>query len=322
MESLQNIKRRLRGVKNIGQITKAMELVAATKMRRSQEIAIASRPYAFAALDLLATLSRALEATPGKTFSTIPLLEKRGVKRTAIVLITSDKGLAGSFNAAVIRDFEKFAAERGLDFSDPSYSFVAVGLKSAGYLEKRAPKLRERFVRFGDFTTMTQVRPLTDFLLRGFIEKEWDSVIVFSMNFRSALRQEVIRRQILPVDFVALKTAAQGLLPETGKFAELIREHRVSFFNAEKERIDDYLIEPSPEAVLTALIPHLVEIEVYDIILEANASEHAARRAAMKNASDNASDLGEGLTVQYNKSRQATITSQIIEIASGAEALR
>ncbi|MBI4086272.1 MAG: ATP synthase F1 subunit gamma [Candidatus Liptonbacteria bacterium] len=323
MESLQNIKRRAKSVKNIGQITKAMELVAATKMRRSQEIALASRPYAFASLDFLANLARLHQNYGGQArlgdIEIPPLLQKREIRKTALVLVTSDKGLAGSFNSAVIRDFEKFLKQEKTLSPNPSTLnpvFISVGQKAANYLQKRFT-LAHKFLRAGDFTTIEEVKPIAELLVSGYLEKKWDSVIVFSTHFRSALRQEPLRRVALPVDFESIKKTAEEIIPQTGRFSEFKQSSVISHQSSV-----DYLIEPSPEAVLNELVPHLVTMQIYHLILEANASEHAARRLAMKNASDNADDLGSKLNLEYNKSRQASITREIIEITSGVESLR
>ena len=315
MESLQNIQRRIKGVKNISQITKAMELVAATKMRRSQEIALASRPYAFAALDLLANLSRLREE---RKLVLPPLLERRAVRRTCIALVTSDKGLAGSFNSAVIREFEKFLRRESIDLRSEDVSLIAVGQRAAAYLERRAA-LAAKFVRVGDYTSVTQTEPIAELLREGYLNKRWDRVLVFSTHFRTALRQDVLVREILPIDPENLERTAKGIIPEHGRFADMVREGKVSYFNRKTE--EDYLIEPSPEEILSDLVRHLVSMQVYHLILEANASEHAARRVAMKSASDNAEELFGELSVAYNKSRQASITREIIEITAGAEAL-
>lgn len=317
MESVQNIKRRIKGVKNINQITRAMELVAATKMRRSQEIAIASRPYAFAALDLLGVLS-CLE--PDKKVELPELLGKREIKKTAVVLITSDKGLAGAFNANVLREFEKFLRREKIGINDAAYPFIAVGQKAANYLERRSSNLERKFTRIGDYTTVEEVEPISKYLTSGYLNGKWDRVMVFSTHFRSALRQEVLLRQVLPVEFENLKRTAEEIVPEHGRFSELVREKRISYFN--ENATAERLLEPSPREILSTLAEHLVMMEVYHIILEANASEHAARRVAMKNASDNAEDLAGELTLEYNKSRQAAITKEIVEIVAGAEALQ
>jgi len=309
-ESLQNIKRRVKGVKNINQITKAMELVAATKMRKSQEIALASRPYAFAALHLLANLAR-IEGAAEHT----PLLAPREVKKRAYVLVTSDKGLAGAFNSNVIRQFQKFTAAEGIDFANENNSFIAIGQKAAAYLERETQHLAGQFVRVGDYTSPAEAKPIAKLLIDGYMNGNWDEVIIFSTHFRTALRQDVLERRILPVTLEAIRATAREIIPEHGRFANLTKEES-------NGRAAEYIIEPSAEAILHDLTEHLVMMEVYHLILEANASEHAARRVAMKNASDNAEELADKLNLQYNKSRQAAITREIIEITAGAESLQ
>lgn len=309
MESLQTTKKRLKSVKSINQITRAMELVAANKMRQSQEIAIASLPYALFALDLLANIS-ALEIE-------LPLLlKKRKVKKTLYVLVSSDKGLAGAFNSSVFRKFEQFSSEIDKENS----LFLAIGEKSAGYLIKKGYKFEEKFVRVGDFTTTEQIKPIAEFLTKGYLEKRWDKAVIFSTHFRTALRQEPLMRKILPIEFKSIKEAVKEIIPETGKFADIIKKQKISF-TQEKTDLQEYLIEPSSKKVLEDLVWHLFFMQIYHLILEANASEHAARRFAMKAASDNAQKLAFELNLQYNKSRQASITKEIIEITTGANAL-
>ncbi len=318
MESLQQIKQRIKSVKNINQITKAMELVAATKMRKSQEIALASRPYAFAALDFLATLSKLDDvALP-------PILQSRTVERRMVVLVTSDKGLAGAFNANVIRAFEKFLrSDMGQVAWGKETVFVAVGQKAHQYLDRfvslkaQSSKLKARFVRVGDYTTVGEVRPIADLVIKSFLEGECDEVVMFSAHFKSALEQDVIRRRILPVSMEDIKKTLKEIVPKTGRFSELNQLPVMSY-----ELSANYLIEPSAEEILDDLARHLILMQIYHIILEANASEHAARRLAMKNASDNAEDLAESLAFAYNKSRQAFITKELIEITAGAEILQ
>ena len=220
MQSLQITKRRLRGVKNIGQITKAMELVAATKMRRSQAVALASRPYVYAALEFLANLSRvSANYTP-------LLLQKRFIKTTAVVVIASDKGLTGSFNSAIFRAFEKQLAKKEKFRSSASgdIRYIAVGKKAVSYVERRAGNVEYPFTKFGDITTLEEVRPLADLLVRGYLSSRWDRVRVLYTNFKSALQQEVIARDMLPVDFASLKRTAEEIIPQSGRFADEFRE--------------------------------------------------------------------------------------------------
>ncbi len=316
MDSPQNLKKRLKSIGNINKITKAMELVAATKMRRSQEIALASRPYAFAGLDLLANLSllnrKELPA----------LIQKRKTKRVLYVLVASDKGLAGAFNSSVFKKFEHYLSEsnrlliRENKQSEDKNTFVAVGEKSFNYLSKKGLPVIKKFTNVGDFTTTEQVQPLTEFLAQGYLKKDFDKVIVFSTHFQSALKQESLTREVLPISFTSIKETLSEIVPKTGKFANLANKFQASSF-----KLQDYLIEPSAKVILEDLVKHLFFMQMYHLILEANASEHAARRLAMKTASDNASDLGQALNLQYNKVRQGAITSQIIEIIAGSEAL-
>lgn len=311
MESLQSIQRRIKGVKNINQITKAMELVAATKMRKSQEVALASRAYAYTALDFLAHLSK-LEGVKMPA-----LLKKRKVKKTAFVIVSSDKGLVGAFNSGVLRAFENYLKKENIDINSSNNIFIVFGQKAGNYLQRKGIKVDKIFTKFGDFTKLEETRPLSDYLTSGYLEKRWDKVFIFSPHFRSALNQEVLMRQIFPIDSKILHETIKELIPETGRFSEFRHEEAAS-----QSRIVEYLIEPSPTKVLRQLAPHLVEMQIYHLILEANASKHAARRMAMKNASDNAEELTEDLTLKYNKSRQAAITREIIEIVAGAEAAR
>ena len=308
MESAQNLKRRIRSVQNIGTITKAMELVAATKMRRSQELALTSRPYAYTALELLGILS-------GMKDVTMPdILTVRPVAKTAFVLMTSDKGLAGSFNSAVLRRFEAYVRENRIDLKDPQYSFIAIGQKAKSYLDRRGLNVIHSFVRVGDYTRMEEVVPIADAFIKGFLRHDFDSVMVFFTTFVTAIRQDAVVREFLPINYEKIKESIEETIPRAGRYSEYARSEK---FFEDKNR--EYLIEPTPTEVMAELAPKLLTIRIHHMILEANASEHSARRVAMKNASDNASELSENLNVEYNKSRQAAITNQIIEITSGAQ---
>lgn len=324
MESTQNLKRRIRSVQNIGQITKAMELVAATKMRRSQELALDSRPYAYTALEILGVIANLKDVQMPELLRERLPEEKTG--RTAFLTVTSDKGLAGSFNGSVFRKFESHVRKNNINLEErtatgePRYSFVAVGQKAKSYLEHRGLNIMQSFLRAGDFTEMKEVSPLSDALIDGYLGRdgakpEFDEVIAFSTNFITALRQDVLVRQILPVSFEKIKESIEMLIPDAGRFSQYLNTESLA-----KDHDIQYLIEPSPAEVLTQLSRELLKIRIYHLILEANASEHSARRVAMKSASDNASELSQDLNIVYNKSRQAAITNQIIEVTSGAQA--
>ena len=295
---------------NIGQITKAMELVSATKMRRAQELALNSRPYSYSALALLGLLSDLKEV------SMPDILQARPVVNTAFLIMTSDKGLAGSFNSAVIRRFEAYARENRLDLKDPRYSFIAVGQKAKSYLERRGLNVIASFTRVGDFTNLKEVAPISDFLIANYLDRRYDSVLAFFTTFVTALRQDAVVREFLPISYAKIKESLEEIIPRAGRYSEYARSE--AFFDEDDE---EYLVEPSPAKVLAELAPQLLKIRIYHVILEANASEHSARRVAMKNASDNASELSENLNVEYNKSRQAGITREIIEVTSGAQSM-
>ena len=313
MDSLQAIKSRLRAVKNIGQITKAMEVVSANKMRRAQEVAIASRPYAITALEIL---GRVAANAPIPT----PLMTSRPVATTAVLVVSSDRGLAGSFNAAVFRKADEFLANDAEHRSRPGhrYVFVTVGRKATAYALKRGWNIAEKFEGFGDFALLEEVAPLADRLIAGFANGSWDRVIAVSTHFRSTLRQDTIVRQVLPTDMEKIRETVNELLPERGRYADL-RENQNG--NGRNGAPIDFIFEPTPAEALAALVPHLVAMQIYHLLLEANASEHSARRVAMKSASDNADDLSGKLAIAYNKARQASITRELIEITSTRSAL-
>ena len=314
MESVQNLKKRLKSVANIEKITKAMEVVAATKMRKAQEVALASRPYAFSALDLLKNLSL-LEKEDKK--QSLEFLVQREVKAVLFVLVSSDKGLAGAFNSSVFKKFEVHMKRDEEKYKNEEKLYIAVGEKSATYLQKKRVPIFKKFAKFGDYIEVNQIWSLSDLIIQGYLDKKWDRVVVVSTHFRSVLKQEPHVRRILPVDYDHVKDIIKELVPETGKFSDIAKDN----IESNGKRTLEYLMEPSPEFVLDNLYRHLLFIQIYHLILEANAAEHSARRIAMKTASDNAKDLGEKLNLEYNKSRQAQITKEIIEITSAAESL-
>ena len=309
MESTQNIKRRIRAVQNTAQITKAMEMVSANKMRRSQEIALAARPYALKALEILRELGRRAPALP-------TLMYQREIKNTLFVLVTADKGLAGSLNSNIFRCFEKFERKLTKTKNDSGeIAYIAVGKKSEDYLVRRGKKITNSFTKFGDYIETEEIQPLADCIINGYEIGLWDRVFMLSTHFRTTLRQDVVLREILPATPESIETTVNEIVPEYGRYAENAKERNTTNNNWE------YLIEPSPQFIMDSLVRHLVETQIYALVLEANASEHSARMVAMKNASDNALELKNSLSLLYNKSRQAGITREIAEISAGAEAL-
>ena len=289
-----------------------MELVEVTKMRKSQELALHSRPYSYAALGILGTLSNLKEV------SLPELLRARPVKKTAFLLIVSDKGLAGSFNSAVIRKFESFRPRREhIDIMTRNIPLSLSGRRRGRIASVGICPSCESFHHMGDSTKIEEVKPISDYLAEGYVNGDFDEVILFSTSFVTALRQDPVMRTIFQVTFEKIQKSIEETVPRAGRYSHYIDAESFAGKNG-----GECLIEPSPKEVLEELAPKLLDIWLYHLMLEANASEHSARRVAMKNASENAEELSENLNIVYNKSRQAAITNAIIEVTSGAEAAR
>lgn len=318
MASTKVIKQRIKSVKNTSQITKAMEVVSATKMRKSQEFTLRARPYAMASLEMLKNLLSRTPVLP-------PLLTPRSVKTSALLVATSDNGLAGAFNSNVIKEAEAWIKEkrtRGV-----SYLLISVGKKARDYFERRKEPIQKSFWGFGDYSTLEQTLPIAKTIMDGFLSGAWDEVDAIYMNFRTTLLQETILEKILPVTERGIDEAVAGILPEQGRFAQPLTINPLASLKRERSGQPstryhyEYRFEPSPAEILNELVPQLLRMHVHHIILESNASEHSARMVAMKSASDNAQELIGELTLTYNKARQAGITRELTEITAGKEAL-
>lgn len=309
MASIKAIKTRIRSIKNTAQITKAMEVVSATKMRKSQGFALSARPYAVSALEMLQNIVLRAPLLP-------PLLREREIKTAGLLVVTSDKGLAGGFNANVLKRAEDWIAEKKA--ARCVYRIVTVGKKARDYFLRRAEPVAESYADHGDFVLLEETMPLADLAMRGFLAGDWDALDAVYTNFRTTLLQEVTLRRILPTDATRLEEAVAGILPERGRYAESLASQN----HPQSTRYHyEYMFEPSAEEILASLVPQLIRVHVHHIILESNASEHSARMVAMKNASDNARELIGDLTLSYNKARQANITRELTEITAGREAL-
>jgi F-type H+-transporting ATPase subunit gamma len=286
MASLRDIRRRIKSVKNTRQITKAMELVAASKMKKAQQAALAGRPYAQLMADMLAALA-------GRTDESLhPFLVRREVKVRGILLVTSDKGLAGPLNANL---FKLVTELKG------TVKFVAIGRKGAQFLARTRRDVVAEF-SVPDRVPFSDVKTVVEFMMKMYLEGQIDTLEVIYPRFRNTLVQEPTVRPLLPLtnvrDFVA------HLRSESGGGKQL------------DDR--DMLFEPNAQTVLEALLPFYVNRYIYQLILSAKASEHSARMVAMKTAKDNATKLIGDLTLEYNKARQAGITQEILEIAAAS----
>jgi len=291
MASLRDIRRRIRSVKSTAQITRAMQMVAAAKMRKAQQAALAGRPYASAMNRILA------ELLPTVTDFTHPLMEERPGGRRCVVLVSTDKGLCGALNSTLFREAVKF---------DPRDTvFVAAGRKAAQFLARARRTLLAEF-SYKDTPQFAEARAISRFVQEGFLKGEFNRVDVLFMNFISTLVQRPEVFPLLPLrEIRAVSSDQRG--EEMG--GELLRG------------ATEFLFEPAPERVLGALLPHYINYRVYQVLLEAKASEHSARMVAMKNATENANQLVKDLTLQYNKLRQAGITKELLEIATAQMAL-
>lgn len=291
MASPRDIRRRIKSIKNTAQITKAMQMVAASKMRRAQQQALAGRPYATLMNEVLA------EVTYHAGDFTHPLMEKRDGKKRCVIVVSTDKGLCGALNGNLLREATKFDKE--------STVFITAGRKASQFIARTKRKLAAEFT-YKDAPIFAEARAISRFAQEMFTKGEVGRVDILYTNFVSTLSQKPEALPFLPVG--EIKGVAAGVHgAETGE--KLLRG------------ATEFLFEPAPSAVLGALLPHYLNFQVYQLLLEAKASEHSARMVAMKNATDNAKQLIKDLTIEYNKLRQANITKELLEIASAAMAL-
>jgi len=294
MPSLKEIRGRIGSVRNIAQITRAMEMMSASRMKRAQDAILAARPYAD---ELHAALARVASAV-GEEVD--PLLARRPIRRIGLIVMTSDRGLAGALDSNTVRAALRYISEHAPSEGGGGpveVTAVTIGRKGRDQLRRAGVPIAAHFQRFGDRPGFADVTPVARLVVDDYLAGTYDEISVVYPAFESTLSQHPDVLTILPVRQPEDQSAEEA------------------------ERNDEYLFEPSPEAVMSRLLPHYVAIDLYRAVLEANASEQSARMIAMRNATDNANELIDDLTLVYNKTRQATITREMIEIASGAEAL-
>ena len=293
MPSTRDIRRRIKSVKNTAQITKAMQMVASSKMRKAQQSALAGRPYATLMNAVLANVTR-----HAGDFSH-PLMEAREVKKRCVIVISTDKGLCGALNSNLLREAAKF--DKGTTI------YITAGRKGSQFVARTKRQLAAEFT-FKDAPLFSEARAISKFAREMFTKGEVDHVDVIFTRFLSTLNQKPETRQFLPVG--EIKPVAAGVSPAALPESETgLSETR------------EFLFEPNPEQVLGALLPHSLNFQLYQILLEAKASEHSSRMVAMKNATDNAQQLIKDLTLEYNKLRQANITKELLEITTAQMAL-
>ncbi|HIC89268.1 MAG TPA: ATP synthase F1 subunit gamma [Anaerolineae bacterium] len=287
MATAREIKRRIRSVKNISQVTRAMEAVAASKMRKAQAQVLASRPYAEHAWDVLTHLTTLRRSRADLQ----PLLQIRPVRRIGLVLITADRGLAGGLNGNMIREAVRYIRhwqDQGLEVQ-----LVTVGRKGRDWMRRYGPRIRAEFDNPGDHPTAADITPITRVVIDDFASEAFDAYYVGYTSFINTIIQRPVVRKILPIE------------PS----------------EPTKVMAPDYIFEPDAQTILEQVLRGFTEWQILQAIYEALASEHSARMVAMRNATEAAYDLINDLTLRYNKVRQEAITKEILDIANGAEAL-
>jgi F-type H+-transporting ATPase subunit gamma len=289
MANTQDIRRRIKSIRNIGQLTKAMQMVAASKMRRAQQHALAGRPYA-------ALMNRVLVSLQKRTDPRLhPLLHIRDVKKELLLIISTDKGLAGALNTNLFREAANFDMTKTV--------FVVTGKKARQYVARTKRELLADF-ELKDSPSFVETKAISKFCTEKFLNHEVDKVSVLYTHFINTVNQKPFVQTLLPISAFDLpkgeKTegAAEDVDPMLG-----------------------YVFEPSAEVVLDTMLPYYIQFQVFQMILDARASEHSARMVAMKNATDNAKEFIKDLTLEYNKMRQASITTELLEIATAQMAL-
>ena len=289
MANTLDIRRRIRSVKNTAQITKAMQMVAASKMRRAQQQALAGRPYA-------TLMNRVLVSLQKRTDPTLhPLLAIREVKKELVLIISTDKGLAGSLNTNLFRE--------AANFDQAKAAFVVTGRKARQFVARTKRELLADF-ELKDAPSFVETKAISKFVTEKFLNREVDKVSVLFTHFLNTINQKPVVETLLPISSFDLP------------------KHEAAAGSTEDiDPMLGYVFEPSAEVVLDVMLPYYIQYQVFQMILDARASEHSARMVAMKNATDNAAQFIKDLTLEYNKMRQASITTELLEIATAQMAL-
>jgi F-type H+-transporting ATPase subunit gamma len=309
MASQRDVKDRISSVKNIEKITRAMQMVAAARLRRAEQRIEALRPYADAIRRMTRQAAEAAENLPK-----VPILFEHGEENdVSLMLVTGDRGLAGAFNSQIIRAGLRAAAEH--ESEGRSVSFSASGRRGVSSLTFRGKDPVGRYVGFTDRPAYADAREIANDLMTAYVDEKVDRVEIFYNGYISPMSQVVRRETLLPLQQASILDDGEED-EDDGDEGESQEEERGP---SERRALVEY--EPDPEQILQRLVPEYVEISVYRALLESTASEHGARMTAMRNASDNAKELMEDLTLEMNRARQAEITQEIMEVVAGAEAL-
>ncbi len=294
MPSTLALRRRIRSVKNTAQITKAMELVAASRMRRAQQNVQASRPFSQKLLEVISDIAALQKSEEIQSIS--PLLQQRPIQRVGLVMVTADRGLAGALNTNAIRRAVRFLTE---EIDGKPVQVVAVGRKGRDFMVRSGKEIVAEFIGMPPFPSLMDTLPISKVVIDDYVNGKYDAVYLLFTNFVNTLtvRPKIIK--LLPIDPHAMETEQ-----DTADYKKT-----------------DFIFEPNPTEVLLSLLPRYVEVEIYHAILENIASEQSSKMVAMRNASDKAKEVVTDLTLTMNKVRQASITNEILEISNAAAAL-
>jgi len=289
MANTQDIRRRIKSIRNIGQLTKAMQMVAASKMRRAQQQALAGRPYA-------TLMNRVLVSLQKRTDPRLhPLLRIRDVRKELVLIISTDKGLAGALNTNLFREVA--------NFDQSKTAFVVTGKKARQFIARTKREMLADF-ELKDAPSFVETKAIAKFCTEKFLSHEVDKVSVLYTHFINTVNQKPVIQTLLPISAF-----------------DLPKGEKAEGAAADVDPMLGYVFEPNAERVLDAVLPYYIQYQVYQMILDARASEHSARMVAMKNATDNATQFIKDLTLEYNKMRQASITTELLEIATAQMAL-
>jgi len=292
MATLREIKRRVQSVKNIEKITKAMKMVAAVKFRKAQENVLAARPYARKIDEIIKNLIPTVENLQNE------LLEERDIKKICIVVVTADRGMAGAFNTNLIKEAQNIINSKYSEFyNSHNLNLITVGKKSFDHFSKRNYDLFAKYNGVFDRLEFINARTIVNEIISGYKEKKFDKVILIYNEFKSVIQSKIIEEQILPIISWDLEKKKENA-------------------------VTNYIYEPTSKELINYLLPKQLNTQIWRVLLESYASEQAARMTAMDSATNNANEVIESMQLTYNKARQASITKELLEVVSGAEALK
>ena len=290
MANTQDIRRRIRSIRNTAQITKAMQMVAASKMRKAQQHALAGRPYS-------ELMNRVLVSLKSRTNPLLhPLLQIRPTTKELVLMISTDRGLAGALNTNLMREATTYDTKKTV--------YVTAGRKARQFIARTRRELLADFA-LKDSPNFLETKAISKFCVEKFLSRQVDKVTILYTHFINTINQQPVAQTLLPIDRFAFSALPTGGAPGDSAADPML----------------EYIFEPSPQAVLDFMLPYYVQYQVFQMILDARASEHSARMVAMKNATDNANQFIKDLTLEYNKMRQASITTELLEIATAQMAV-